>query len=82
VLRVEQSTLAQNTADLGGAIYNVGELNLGNSTAVDAGAGIENVGGTISARNTILAGNTVAGGSLSTAKFPRQRGEYLRRRND
>jgi hypothetical protein len=67
LLTVQQCTFAGNRADLGGALYNVGTMILSSSTlslntSVGGGGGIENIGSLL-ARNTIVAGNTISTGS-------------------
>ncbi|WP_413165495.1 Calx-beta domain-containing protein [Capilliphycus salinus ALCB114379] len=64
-VNVTNSTIAGNTADLGGGIFNsIASLTLTNSTvalnnANSRGGGIRNIGGSVSLKNTLVAGNTL-----------------------
>ncbi|MEB3277558.1 MAG: Calx-beta domain-containing protein [Lyngbya sp.] len=65
LVNVTNSTIAENTADLGGGIFNsIASLTLTNSTvalnnANSRGGGIRNIGGSVSLKNTLVAGNTI-----------------------
>jgi hypothetical protein len=68
-LTITASTLSGNSATSagggnGGGIYNTGTLTVTSSTlsgnSARTGGGIDNVGGTVSSRNTLLAGNTAS----------------------
>jgi CSLREA domain-containing protein len=74
--RITNSTITDNTAALGGAIYNSGSLWLANNTitnntASDAATSIFNESGSINVLNTIIGGDPSSTASLSGAFISR-----------